>query len=38
MEKYINIDTLAKNDINDTLKDLVICPLCSNILILKKRN
>jgi hypothetical protein len=33
MEKYINIDTLAKNDINDTLKDLVICPLCSNILI-----
>ena len=33
MEKYINENTLAKNELNETLKDLVICSICSNILI-----
>ena len=33
MEKYININTLVNNEINNTFKDLVLCPLCSNILI-----
>ena len=33
MEKYINNDTLVKNDLNLVLKDLAICSLCSNILI-----
>ena len=33
MEKYINLETLVKNELSESLKDLVICPLCSNILI-----
>ena len=33
MENNININTLVKNELNNALKDLTICPLCSNILI-----
>ena len=33
MEKYININSLVNNDINNAFKDLAACPLCSNILI-----
>ena len=33
MEKFININSLVNNDINNAFKDLAICPLCSNILI-----
>ena len=33
MENYININNLINNEINNILKDLVICTLCSNILI-----
>ena len=33
MEKFINIDTIIKNDIYNDLKEYIICPLCFNILI-----
>ena len=33
MDKYINKNTVVENEIYIVFKDLVICPLCSNILI-----
>ncbi len=33
MDKYINKETVVENEIYIVFKDLVICPLCSNILI-----
>lgn len=33
MEKYVNLDTIIKDDFFNMFKDSVICPLCFNILI-----
>ena len=33
MEKYINDDTIIKNDLYLTFQESVVCPICSNILI-----
>ena len=33
MEKYINDNTIVKNDLYSVFQDLISCPICSNILI-----
>ena len=33
MEKFINEETVVNNEIYQVFKDSVICPICSNILI-----
>ena len=33
MEEYINNDTCFHNDIYESFKDAIKCPLCHNILI-----
>jgi hypothetical protein len=33
MEKYVNSNTIIKNEVYDTFKDSIICPICSNLMI-----
>ena len=33
MEKYVNEDTIVKNEIYDKFKDTIICPICNNLMI-----
>ena len=33
MEKYINEETIIKNDLYETVKDYIICPGCKHIII-----
>ena len=33
MEKFINEETIIKNDFYESLKDSLICPICSKLLI-----
>ena len=33
MEKYVNDDTIVKNDIYEAFSDSVICPLCKKLMI-----
>ena len=33
MEKYVNKDTIIKDEIYETLKQIIICPICHNLMI-----
>ena len=33
MEKYINVETIVKNEIYDNFKNLIICPICKSVII-----
>ena len=35
MEKYINDETVVQNEIYETFKDLVKCPICHCIIFFK---
>ena len=33
MEKYANIETIIKNNIYETFKDYIICPICKKLIL-----
>ena len=33
MEKYVNSNTIIKNEVYEAFKDSIICPFCSNLII-----
>ena len=33
MEKYVNIETIIKNNIYETFKGYIICPICKNLIL-----
>ena len=33
MEKYVNEDTIVKNEVYELLKDSIICPICDSFMI-----